>query len=163
MLQLLFSKAVCWSSPHRYIHGIVFSWGSYSTELNSPSDNIKPLILIADNLRRLWMFSRRGGSVFVSARVKPHFCGACSTISYRCLRLCLPSSCFLDAGQARHRARVCLCGFRSCILSHGIPDRSPYIHTFFCLSLSFFLFFLSHTTKSLVATNRRSNLFQPLH
>lgn len=101
--------------------------------------------------------------MFVSARVKPHFCGACSAISCRCLGLCLLSSCFLGAGQAR----VCLCGFRSCILSHGIPDGSPYIHTF-CLFFflpplffpCFFFFLLGgqHTTKSAAATNGLSNL-----
>lgn len=63
-------------------------------------------------------------------RVKPHFCGACTTISYHCLGLCLLSSCFFGCGPGEAQGSVWLCGFRSCILSHGIPDRSPYIHTF---------------------------------
>lgn len=57
---------------------------------------------------------------------------------------------FLGAGQPRRRAEFASVVFRSCILSHGIPDRSPYIHTLWCflsfspsLSVSSPLFFVS--------------------
>lgn len=117
---------------HRYI--VLFK-GSYSIGLNSSlSHNHKPQILITDNPRPLCVFScdEGRGVCNVSARVKLHFCGAHSTISYHCLGLCLLSFMYFGCGPGETQGRVCLRGFRSCILSHDIPDRSPYIHTF-CL------------------------------
>lgn len=107
--------------------GLIFHWAKFFG-----SDNIIPQILITDNPRRLWMFSWRGGLVFVSARVKLHFCGACSTISYHCLGLCLLSSCFLGAGQARRRAE-----FASVVFGHA------FSHTAFQTLLALYPSFLS--------------------
>lgn len=82
-----------------------------------------------------------------------------------------PQLMFFGRGPGETQGRVCLCGFRSCILSHGIPDGSPYIHTFwrffflsfFSPSLSILLSWLfllggQRTAKSAVATDELSNL-----
>lgn len=125
-------------------------------------------MLIADNPRHLRLFSGRGGGGHFLSCI---FVGHAYKISLP-LSGSLSPHVFLGAGQSRRRAEFASVVFRSCILSHGIPDRSPYIHTlwwvFFFLSLSLcilsFLFCLrgQRTTKSLVATFRLSNLFQPV-
>ena len=127
-----FSKAVCWSSPS----GMVFFKGSYSTGRNySLSDNITTQILMADNLRCVWIFFSCVGGWFLpglSIIFVGHLLPLSGSLS--------PKLMFFGCGPGETQGRVCLCGFRSCILSHSIPDRSPYIHTFcplFSLNPSF--------------------------
>lgn len=91
---------------------------------------IRPHILISDNPRRLWRF--------FSAWVRQCFCGACSAISHHCLALCLLSSCFLIAGQARRRAE-----FASVVFGHAFSHTAFQTDlltcTHFVVSLSFSL------------------------
>lgn len=143
----MFSKAARWSSSHRYIQAIVFSKGSYSIGLNSSllyqiTFHHTCSLLITRDISGCFL---GGGNHFLSCI----FVGHAYKISLP-LSGSLSPHVFLGAGQPRRRAEFASVVFRSCILSHGIPDRSPYIHTLWCffsfspsLSVSSPFFFVS--------------------
>lgn len=141
-MSLLLSKEACWIPSHRYIYGIICLSRAHiplgQILLHQITLPHKSPRLITRDISGFLFFFRGGGIVFVSARVKPHFCGACSAISCRCLGLCLLSSCFLGAGQARRRAE-----FASVVFGHAFSHTAFQTDLLTSTHFGIFFFFLS--------------------
>lgn len=149
MSLLLFSKSVCWSSSHRYIHAVFFRV-SYSTGLNSSlSDNHKFPLLITRGV--LGCFLGGGNRCLFLPGLSRIFVGH-APLSPPAVWVSVSSAhVFLGAGQSRRRAE-----FASVVFGHAFSHTafqtdlltSTHLRLFFpspppSILLSFFPFFLS--------------------